>query len=68
MAIMTDNDHINLSEYLGHVLDDFRDGTITKLQAVSSLAHVMTALDEGETEEVKSCLQQGRKFIRRDVS
>lgn len=60
MSIITENDHVNLSAFLGHVLDDYKAAGITKLQAVSGLAHLMAALDEGEAEEVKSWVREGR--------
>ncbi len=44
---LTDQDHINMDKLLGHVLDDYKAEVLTKEQAVSGLAHVMTALARG---------------------
>ena len=49
---------------LGHVLEDFKAGTITKEQAIGGLAHVMAALDIGNTAEASNWFENGQKFIR----
>lgn len=61
---LTERDHDNMDTFLGHVLDDYKRGELTKEQAVSGLAHVMAALDKGNTGEVRVWLEQGRKLIR----
>jgi hypothetical protein len=61
---LTDRDHKNMDAFLGHVLDDYKAGEITKEEAVGGLAHVMAALDIGNTCEAVNWLEQGRKFIR----
>jgi hypothetical protein len=61
---LTERDHTNMDAFLGHVLDDYKAGTLTKEQAVSGLAHVMAALDQGNTGEARIWLEQGRKLIR----
>ncbi|MDD5056504.1 MAG: hypothetical protein PHQ60_01925 [Sideroxydans sp.] len=62
---LTEHDHVNMDAFLGHVLDDYKAGGLSKEQAVSGLAHVMAALDQGNTEEARSWFAQGRKFIRK---
>lgn len=62
---LTERDHVNMDAFLGHVLDDYKSGTLTKQQAVSGLAHVMAALDKGNVGEARTWLEQGRKLIRR---
>lgn len=57
-------DHTDTDAFLGHVLDDYKAGVLTKDQAVGGLAHVMAALDIGNIEEARSGFEQGRKFIR----
>lgn len=61
---LTERDHLNMDALLGHVPDDYKAGTITKEQAIGGLAHVMAALDIGNTAEAQSWFEQGRKFIR----
>lgn len=63
-ASLTTKDHKNMDAFLGHVLEDFKDGEITKEEAIGALAHVMTALDIGNTAEAVNWFEQGRKFIR----
>ncbi len=46
------------------VLDDYRDGVLTKEQAVGGLAHVMAALNIGNVDEARAWFREGRKLIR----
>lgn len=62
--VLTDRDHKNMDAFLGHVLDDYKTGVISKESAIGSLAHVMAALDLDNYEEARSWFEQGRKFIR----
>jgi len=59
-------DHRNMDTFLGHMLDDYKAGVITREDAVSSLAHVMAAIDVGNYPEVRSWLEQGRKLLRQE--
>lgn len=61
---LTTRDHDDMDAFLGHVLDDYMTGIITKEQAVGGLAHVMAALGQDNYEEARSWFKQGRKFIR----
>ena len=61
---LTERAHINMDTFLGHVLEDFKAGTITKEQAIGGLAHVMAALDIGNTAEASNWFENGQKFIR----
>lgn len=61
---LTSTDHQNMDAFLGAVLDDYRDGVLTKEQAVGGLAHVMAALNLGNVQEARNWFIQGRKFIR----
>ncbi|MFA5627451.1 MAG: hypothetical protein WC965_08245 [Thiohalomonadaceae bacterium] len=63
---LTTRDHQNMDAFLGHVLDDYKVGVITKEQAVGGLAHVMAALDLDNYPEARSWFEQGRKFIRQE--
>lgn len=62
---LTKRDHDNLDALLRHLLDDFAAGTITRDQVVGTVAHVVTALDNGDYGEVRSWLEQGRKYVHR---
>lgn len=61
---LTARDHENMDAFLGYVLDDYKAGEITKDEAVGALAHVMAALDLGNTGEAANWFEQGRKFVR----
>ena len=61
---LTNADHTQMDGFLAAVLEDFKAGVITKEQAVGGLAHVMAALDKGNTAEAVNWFKQGRKFIR----
>lgn len=60
---LSNRDHDNMDAFLGHVLEAFKAGEITKERAVGSLAHVMTALEKGNHDEARSWFQQGRSFL-----
>jgi hypothetical protein len=61
---LTTQDHEAMDVFLGVVLDDYKDGAITKAQAVGGLAHVMAALDLDNYDEARSWFAKGRAFIR----
>ncbi|SIQ98451.1 hypothetical protein [Aquipseudomonas alcaligenes] len=63
---LTTRDHNNMDAFLGHVLDDYKAGLITKDQAVGGLAHVMAALDRDNYPEARSWFEQGRAFIKQE--
>jgi hypothetical protein len=61
---LTNRDHKNMDAFLGHVLDDYKAGVITKAEAVGGLAHVIAAIDKGNYGEAINWLEQGRNLIR----
>lgn len=61
---LTNRDHQNMAAFLGHVLEDFKSGTITKDEAIGGLAHVIAAIDIGNYGEAATWFEQGRKLIR----
>lgn len=65
---LTTRDHKNMDAFLGHILDDYKAGTLTKGQAVGALAHVMAALDLDNYSEARSWFEQGRKFARGETT
>lgn len=60
---LNNRDHENMDAFLGHVLDSYKTGDITKERAVGGLAHVMTALEMGNYDEARSWFTQGRKHL-----
>lgn len=62
--ILSNPDHTNMDAFLGHVLDDFKSGEITRDEAIGGLAHVIAAIDRGNYGEAINWFEQGRKFIK----
>ena len=63
-ATLTDRDHNNMDAFLGHVLEDFKAGEISKDEAIGALAHVIAAIDQGNYGEAINWFEQGRNLIR----
>lgn len=63
-ATLTSRDHKNMDAFLGHVLEDFKAGDITKDEAIGALAHVIAAIDIGNYGEATNWFEQGRKLIK----
>lgn len=61
---LTNRDHTNMDAFLGHVLEDFKAGDITKEEAVGGLAQVIAAIDIGNYGEATNWFEQRRKLIR----
>jgi hypothetical protein len=59
MAIkLTDQDHKAMDEFLGFVLDAYASGEVTRLQAIATLAHVLTAAAIDNHSEVLAWFNQ----------
>lgn len=41
---LSESDHILLDDFIGCVLDRYRDGTITKTEAIGKIAHLVAAV------------------------
>jgi len=54
MNQLSDQDHVNMDVFLRQVLDAYKDGDISRVAAVGTLAHVIAALDIGNIDEVRS--------------
>ncbi|GFZ68792.1 hypothetical protein PSE10B_53140 [Pseudomonas amygdali pv. eriobotryae] len=63
---LNNGDHENMDAFLGHVLDAYKSGKITKETGVGALAHVMAALDQDNYEEARSWFRQGRSFLSKE--
>jgi hypothetical protein len=57
-ANLNDKDHQAMDLMLGRVLDAYKNGTISKASAVGGLAHIMAALDQGNTSEATGWFNQ----------
>ena len=63
LGLLTERDHLNLSAFLGAVLDAYRDGRTSRVDAIDTLGHVFGAVDAGNLEEARTWFEQGRKLI-----
>lgn len=61
---LTDSDHVNMEEFFGHVLEDFKAGDITKHQGIQALASVVASIDRGNYGEATNWFEQGRKLMK----
>jgi lactam utilization protein B len=62
---LTEADHANMTAFIGHVLDLYRDGEISRSAATETLAEVMTLLDQGDHQKAIDFFRRGRKEILR---
>ncbi|MES2784750.1 MAG: hypothetical protein V4684_04750 [Pseudomonadota bacterium] len=62
---LTEKDHDNMDAFIDAVLQDFKEGVITKEQARVAIGHVMAALAIGNLSGALGWLAEGRKFIHR---
>ncbi|QRD62688.1 hypothetical protein H8Z72_22555 (plasmid) [Xanthomonas citri pv. citri] len=60
---LSDADHEQMDEFLGAVLDGYKNESITRGAAIGYLAHVMAALDLDNYAEAKSWFKNHREFI-----
>ena len=61
-------DQLNMEGFLGGVLDDYKEGLITREQAMGGYAKCMVALNNGEFDEARRWFAQGRKLTRDLIS
>jgi hypothetical protein len=61
-------DQVNMETFLGSVVDDYKAGVISREQAIGGLAKVMVALNQGDFEEARRWIEQGRKLVRDLIS
>lgn len=64
MNDLTDKDMQDMDAFLGAVLDAYKGGALDKIQAVNRIAHVISAIDQGNVSEATSWFKQGRKWIQ----
>lgn len=62
------SDQINLEAFFGHLLEDFKAGTLPKEQAIGALVAFCAALNRHDYDEARRWAQQGRKLARDLIS
>ncbi|QCJ62452.1 hypothetical protein E4Z89_23980 (plasmid) [Escherichia coli] len=50
--------------HLSGILDDYKTGVITQIQAVGRIGNVFSALESGDSKKVVHLLTEGRKLLR----
>ncbi|XQA79281.1 hypothetical protein ACM9W9_06015 [Xanthomonas sacchari] len=60
---LTDTDHDQMDGFLGNVLDQHKEGELSRGEAIALIAHVMAALDLDNYSEAKSWFANHKKFI-----
>ncbi|OXX57695.1 hypothetical protein B9J80_00215 [Vibrio sp. V12_P9A6T4] len=55
---LTSKNHKEMDDFLEKVLDGYKNGSLTKSEAINGLAHVMAALDINNTQEAVSWFNQ----------
>ncbi|HAB4762649.1 TPA_asm: hypothetical protein GB585_21965 [Salmonella enterica subsp. enterica serovar Typhimurium] len=53
-----------LTAFLSGILDDYKTGVITQIQAVGRIGNVFSALESGDSKKVVHLLTEGRKLLR----
>jgi hypothetical protein len=62
---LTDKNHNEMDSFLSRVLDGYKNGDISKSEAISGLGHVMAALDIENTQEAVTWFNQnGLQFFK----
>jgi hypothetical protein len=64
-GFLTEQDHNKFDALIGHVLDDYRAGTLTKADAIGGLAELIAAIDIGNEGEARAWLTEGRKRFQK---
>lgn len=63
---LSEKEHESMDDFLARVLDAYKDGNISRNEAVAGLAHVMAALDIGNPIEAISWFNQdGVSFFKK---
>ncbi|MDR2872268.1 MAG: hypothetical protein LBV45_07080 [Xanthomonadaceae bacterium] len=68
MTKLTEKDHEAMDKMLGKMLDAYKNGDISKKVAVLGLAHIMAALDKGNTGEAVAWFNQNNLEYFKDAN
>jgi hypothetical protein len=60
---LTDEDHANMDAFLGLLLDDYKNGLLTRATAIGTLGHIIAAVDIGNHAEAINWFKNGRQFL-----
>lgn len=65
---LTNNDHDNMDAFIGAIIDDYKNGLVSKQAIIAGLGHVIGAIDHGNHDEARMWFSKGRKFIREQLN
>lgn len=60
---LSEKDHLDLTAFVGEVLDAYRDGKLDRLAAIVELADLVSAIDTGDLGTFQNRVREGRKRL-----
>lgn len=60
---LTNNDHDKMDAFIGAIIDDYKNGLVSKQAIIAGLGHVIGAIDQGCHDEARRWFSEGRKKI-----
>ncbi|MEM6250670.1 hypothetical protein [Shewanella vaxholmensis] len=65
---LTNTDHDQMDDFIGGIIDDYKNGLVSKKAIIAGLGHVIGAIDTGNHDEARMWFSKGRKFIRETLN
>lgn len=65
---LTNKDHDQIDDFIGAIIEDYKNGLVSKQDIISGLGHVISAIDQGNHDEARRWFSQGRKNIRETLN
>ena len=65
---LSNKDHEQMDALIGAVLDDYKNGAVSKSAVVAGFAQMIAAIDDGNHDEAREWFSQGRKFIQKTLN
>ncbi|RZG14063.1 hypothetical protein EXT47_14640 [Pseudoalteromonas sp. CO342X] len=65
---LSNKDHEDMDAFIGAIIDDYKNGSLSKQALVSGLGHVIAAIDLGNHDEARKWFKEGRKFIKNTLN
>ncbi|KPV95153.1 hypothetical protein AN214_02805 [Pseudoalteromonas sp. P1-9] len=65
---LSNRDHEDMDAFIGAVIDDYKNGAVSKKAMLAGLGHVIGAIDNGNHDEARQWFKEGRKFIRETLN
>jgi len=65
---LSNKDHDTMDAFIGAVIDDYKNGQVSKQAVITGLGHVIAAIDNGNHDEARKWFVEGHKFIRETLN